>query len=88
MIIRAVAIAASTAKLIAHTGFGDPILIENEGADILYIGPDNTVTNLNGFGIPVAPNVLSRLDLRDYTGEIWGYSVAGCSVRLIEEVSG
>jgi hypothetical protein len=88
MITRVVAVAAATPKMIATTGFGDPVFIENEGADVLYIGGTNAVTNLTGFAIQVAPNVLSRIDLKDYAGEIWGYSTAGCSVRLIENISG
>jgi hypothetical protein len=88
MIIRNITIPAATATFIATTGFGDPILIENEGADVLYIGGTTAVTNLTGFGIPAVPSVLSRLDLRDYEGKIYGYSTAGCSVRIIEEVSG
>jgi hypothetical protein len=88
MVIRNITIPAATATFITTTGFGDPILIENEGADVLYIGSASTVTNLTGFGIPAVPSVLSRLDLRDYEGKIYGYSTAGCSVRIIEEVSG
>ena len=88
MITRAVVIAAATAKKIATTGFGDPVFVENEGADVLYIGGDNTVTNANGFPIQVAPSVLSRIDLKDYAGDIWGYSVAGCNVRIIENILG
>jgi hypothetical protein len=88
MITRVVTLAAATAKLIATTGFGDPVFLENEGADVLYIGGDATVTNLTGFAIQVAPSVLSRIDLKDYAGAIWGYSTAGCSVRLIENISG
>jgi hypothetical protein len=88
MITRAVAVPAATATLLATTGFGDPVFVENEGANVLYIGGTNAVTNVDGFPIQVAPSVLSRIDLKDYAGQIWGYSVGGCNVRLIENISG
>jgi len=88
MITRAVVIPAATATIISTTGFGDPVFVENEGANVLYIGGDNTVTNATGFPIQVAPSVLSRIDLKDYAGKIWGYSVAGTNVRIIENFLG
>ena len=88
MITRAVVIPAATATLIATTGFGDPIFVENQGADVLYLGGDLTVTNLTGFPVQVAPSILSRIDLRDYAGKVYGYSTAGCNVRFIENITG
>ena len=90
MITRAVVIPAATASFITTTGFGDPIIFANHGTDILYLGTDATVAVANGF--PVAwlagTGVGYRIDLKDYVGPIWGYSTAGCDIRLIEEVSG
>jgi len=88
MITRAVTVPAATATLITTTGFGDPVFLSNEGANVLYIGGDATVTTVTGFPIQVAPSVLSRIDLRDYAGGVWGYSTAGTNVRLIENISG
>lgn len=89
MIVRAVALVAATPKLIAHTGFGDPVFLSNESGVVVYIGGDATVTNLNGMPLQVPPNILARIDLTDYEGEIWGYALGGAGdIRVIENIAG
>jgi len=89
MIVRKVVISSGTAALIAKTGFGDPIILTNLGTGSLYIGKDNTVTNVDGFPITINPAVNSTLNLLNYEGEVWGYAFTNnCDVRVIENNSG
>ena len=89
MIVRKVSITVATAELIAVTGFGDPVVLQNLGPGSLYIGSDDTVLNTTGFLVTVEPAVNSQVNLLNHSGEIWGYaSGGGCDVRVIENVSG
>ena len=81
--------AAATAVVLATTGFGDPLMIRNIGPGTLYVGKDNTVTNLTGFPVNVYPAVACELDLMNYEGKVYGYASGGnCSVAIIQEVAG
>ena len=90
MIVRNLTItSAATAVLIAKTGFGDPIIIENLGTGVLYIGTDDTVTDADGFRITASPAANSVVNLLNNSGDVYGYAkTANCDVRIIENVSG
>jgi len=85
MISSKVTITASSAALIATSGYGDPIILQNLGTGTLWVGGDNTVDNTNG--LKVAVN--DQLDLSKWSGEAWGYAETNnCDVRVIEEKLG
>ena len=85
MINRAVAITAATTELIATTGFGDPVRIQNLGTGVLWVGGDDTVDNTDGFKVPVD----GELDCRFWGGEVYGYAETNnCDVRVLEEKEG
>ena len=80
---------AATGALIATTGFGDPLIIRNIGPGVLYVGADNTVTNLTGFPVSVYPAVNCEVNLMNFGGTVFGYADGGnCSVAVIQQVAG
>lgn len=85
-----ITIVSGTAAHICTTGFGDPCIIVNIGTGTLYIGDNAPVTNLNGLPIPaMSASFNGRIDLTQYTGEVWGYaSGANCIVASIESTLG
>jgi len=89
LIVRAVTLVATTAKKLATTGFGDPVILQNLSTVPVYIGGDATVTSTNGFKLNTALTVNSEINLLNYSGEVWGYADGGAGdVRVIECISG
>ena len=85
-----VALVQNVPAKIATTGFGDPVLLVNNGTGVIYIGKDNTVSTANGFRVDVAPNATSRLELTDFEGEVWAMTadVAGANVCVLQGKAG
>lgn len=78
---------------LATTSYGDPITLVNIGPGVLYLGDNLPVDNTNGLPIAAATatatGVNSRIELKDYQGQVWGYAQGGnCVVALIENTPG
>ena len=85
MIARQLTISSGSNEVIAKTGYGDPVRVQNLGTGILWIGGLITVDETDGFKVPVN----GEIDLRHWSGNICGYAeTADCDVRIIEEKLG
>jgi hypothetical protein len=85
MIARQLTITASSAELIATTGFGDPVEVQNLGTGTLWLGGDNTVDETNGFKVASGESK----NLRYWSKVIWGYAETNnCDIRILEEKQG
>lgn len=60
------------------------VLFKNTGGNVVYIGSDNSVTNLNGFPLEVGESFLCS----DYTGNWYGVcdSTESSTIMLFDEV--
>jgi len=85
MIASQVTITASSAALIATSGYGDPIILQNLGTGTLWVGGADTVDNTNGLKVATG----DILNLSSWSGKVYGYAETNdCDVRVIEEKLG
>ena len=85
MVARQLIITASNNVLIATSGFGDPVSLQNLGTGTLWVGGGNANDHTSGTKVASGDSV----DLRFWSGQIYGYAETNnCDVRILEQHQG